>query len=479
MKRPFAVLGGIALISSFLNLYIGLVVSVLFCIASITVLLLKEKRGTFGLLCFILLAVLIVSSLNTWYKQTKIELLAGQRIIEAQIIKLEKEVGYNRITVSTSVGSLRFKAQLFDYIKGNYTEGDRVVFDATLEVPSENIGDYLNSNRIFLNGNVKEIKEINKGANIYKVFYNIKNYIEEELLETVGRETATPLIAIMTGNQNYFDLATDRAIKATGTSHIMVVSGLHLGIICGALTGFLKSLNAKPKTLFLGGLLAIILVLGVCGFHISAIRPAVTYLVVLIGILIKRRADALNSLGFAVYLITALNPLIAGSVSFLLSISATFGVIYLSPKLQHLLTPQKLNGRKGALVRAMLQIASVSISAMLCTTPILIFTFGYVSVISVVVNLLITYAVSLSLILTVLGVMTSFIPFVGKLILNLSGILARYFMWVINLFGLNERFVLYFDLDGKIVFSALAIILILLIVYKDFKKRKEAAEHAY
>ena len=230
--------------------------------------------------------------------------------------------------------------------------------------------------------------------------------------------------------------------------------------------------------MFLTGFIAIMLVLGVCGFHISAIRSAITYLVMLLGMLIKRRADALNSLGFAVFLIAVLNPQIAGSRSFLLSISATFGVVYLSPKLTNISLPKTLSGVRGSLIKKLCISVLVSVSALICILPILIFTFGYISVASVFVNLLITYAVSLALITTILGVITGLIPLLGTLVLTVASALGSYVMWVINFLGRSEIFVLYFNTGGKFIFSALSVIAIVGIIYLDARKKRKEAEYA-
>ena len=478
MKRTFAVLGGVALAASFVNLYLNSFFAVFFSFLAIAFLIFKNKKNARLLICMVCMLVLILNITNLALKQDMAKDIRGERVIKAQILEVEEHGGYNRITVSTRVDSLRLKAQLSDFSKVNYTQGDTVTLTADLEEPSHSYGQYLSANGIQLYGTVSEISEINRGKGIYKGIYHLRKHIEDTLKNTLGIKGSAPLIAIITGNQSYFDAATERAIKASGTSHIMVVSGLHLGILCGAAVGLLKRFKVRPGFVFLGGIATVFLILALCSFHISAIRAAITYVVMLFGILIQKRADALNSLGFAVFVIVTANPFVAGNVSFLLSISATFGVVVLAPMLKRNCTPFALKGKISLIFGRLLQTLYVSVSALLCTLPILIFYFGSISVAAIFVNIFISYAVSFALTLTALGVLTSFIPFVGKMVLILAASLGGYVMWVINLFGKAERFIIYFDTTSKIIASLIGIAIIFSIIYFDIRRKRKEAHNA-
>jgi len=146
--------------------------------------------------------------------------------------------------------------------------------------------------------------------------------------------------------------------------------------------------------------------------------------------------------------------------------------------LKRICTPFALKGKVSVLYDQFLQALCVSVAALLCALPILIFYFGSISVASIFVNILISYAVSLALTLTALGVLTSFIPFVGKMILLLAASLGGYVMWVINLFGRAERFIIYFDETSKIIASLTGIVIILSIIYFDIKKERKETHNA-
>lgn len=469
MKRPFSILGGAAFAASFLSLFINPIFATIFLLATIVFLVLSKVEKSRVILGVVLLVTLIFSILNFTYCIFVSKDVLGQQEIEAKIIDLDETLGYNRITIKTRVNSIKLKAELLDFSKGSYTKGDLITVKATLEQPSRDEIVYLYSKGVYLCGQVNEVTEKSEGKGIYKLGHCLTEYIKGSIKSSLDNNDSAPLIAILTGDRSSFDKQTESAIKASGTSHIMVVSGLHLGIICGAVVSLLNKVRAGRKTVFLGGTISIFSVLLICGFHISAIRAATTYLVMLVALLIRKQADALNSLGFSVFAIICANPLIAGNVSFLLSVSATFGVIVVAPKLKNICVSKRFDS--NTFLDGLLDAVCVSVSALLCTMPVLIFYFGQISVAAIFVNLLITYAVSLTLILTVIGVLASVIPVVAAVIFNIVAILSRYVMWVINGFGGKEQFVIYFNSKGAVIVSVLSLALMLGIIYFDMKKR--------
>ena len=416
--------------------------------------------------------VLILSLAITTVSIKKSEAFVGEQEINVTVIDIEEKDNFNRVTVKMKVGSTKIKARLFDYNNCEFTKGDNLTIKANLRKPSEDERSYTCSNGIYLVGSINEITQKSSGKGIYKLGYHLTSYIEKTIKQPLDSESAAPIIAFLTGNQDTFDRESEANIKACGTSHVMVVSGLHLGIICGALISLLNRVKANKKTVFLCGVITIFLILLVCGFHISAIRAAITYIVILVGGIIGRRADPLNSLGFAVFLIVVQNPFVVSSVSFLLSITATFGVIFVAPRLENVSFPKR--NKSNLVVKGLTGAICVSVAALLCTTPVLVIAFGQLSLASVFVNVLITYAVTAALILTVLGILTSVIPFISKAIIVIAATIGRYVMWVLEVFGNKEQMLIYFNKTEAAVVSLVSIILILFIIFFGRQKKKGA-----
>jgi len=106
--------------------------------------------------------------------------------------------------------------------------------------------------------------------------------------------------------------------------------------------------------------------------------------------------------------------------------------------------------------------ATITLSATLLTLPVLIYSFGYISTVSVITNLLISYAVTLALSISVIALTLNFcFPFLAKFLFAVCDSLVKYINAVINLFGS-----LPFSVVRLPLWTAfLAVLLIILIFY--------------
>ncbi|MGI6181615.1 MAG: ComEC/Rec2 family competence protein [Agathobaculum sp.] len=172
-----------------------------------------------------------------------------------------------------------------------------------------------------------------------------------------------------------------------GLSHLVAVSGLHIGF----LVAFCYLLFGRKYGTVLS-IPMILLFVPVAGATPSVIRAAVMYLITAGAFLCRREANSLNSLFVALALLLVINPYAIASLSLQLSFMATLGLILFSGKMQRRLSrPFQKCGRFFRKVAAIGAGAiSCSVCAMLFTIPILLTAFGYVSVLSVLSNLLVT-----------------------------------------------------------------------------------------
>ncbi|MBQ0084503.1 MAG: ComEC/Rec2 family competence protein, partial [Clostridiales bacterium] len=131
-------------------------------------------------------------------------------------------------------------------------------------------------------------------------------------------------------------------------------------------------------------------------------------------------------------IMTILNPFIFGSVSFLLSASATAGILVLYPFLAEKYDFK--NKYLSAVWRAVL----VSLSAVICTAPITLIFFGTVNATAIITSVLVSLPVTLALTIGATATLISFIPVIGGVAafpLFITDILIKYFNFTVNLFG--------------------------------------------
>ncbi|MBO7217435.1 MAG: ComEC/Rec2 family competence protein [Clostridia bacterium] len=368
----------------------------------------------------------------------------------------------------------------------SYNIGDRLNVNISSRIEDDKYRNNNLADGIYLSTYVKEIKDVSVAASpFYHTLGKLREFIKTKIYSVCKDDTGGVMLALLTGNRQFISDSLYEKTKICGVTHILVVSGLHVGILSGVLLKFLSKIKLKQKISVIICLLLLFLLVALCDFHSSAIRSVIMGTIMLLGTLISRRADPLNSLGFAVTVMTLINPFIAGSPSFLLSVFATFGVIFLAPMLEYLTYELKLRGRFARILNGAFDIIIVSVSATVCILPISTFYFGYISPLSAPVTVLIGLAVEFSLVLSALGVILSSIPFIKIIaipVFYIAGIFTKYINLVIDFFG-NFSFLL-IDIDPKhsnltFIFSSL-LILTVWILYNNKKlkerKKNDAAE---
>lgn len=290
------------------------------------------------------------------------------------------------------------------------------------------------SEKIYLNGNIEEITDVEKDADpVLSVFEDIRGYIRKTLFSGMKYDEAATLSAVVFGDRSYIDDEFYELIKRAGVSHVMVVSGMHLAIIVSLVT------RISGKLFYSSGVKAVLIFITVlfmtalCGFTKSIIRAGVCYIIYAVSILTRRDNDSVNTLGGAVTVILIAEPMTVFSISFQLSVLSTLGIVAAAvPSVRYITERRFLGGRCDGLLGA----AAVTSFAMLFTLPVTSYVFGCVSSVSVVTNILISFAVTLALGLAAAGlVIYPFIPVIGKCLLNAAGIAAAYINLVIREFG--------------------------------------------
>ena len=219
--------------------------------------------------------------------------------------------------------------------------------------------------------------------------------------ENIGRmlpgEEGALLTALLTGDDRDCSDGLLAALSATGLRHIISVSGLHLSV----LAGFLIKILGRRTGVFLA-LPVVFTYAALVGFPASAVRAAVMQGFVLLAFLLKRDNDSPTALGAAGLVLCAFNPGASLSAGLLLSFAATGGILWAAGPVSARLTARKpKNPLLARLQRYGANTLAVSLAATACTLPITLLYFGSASLLSLPLNLLCLWAVSLSLLLGV------------------------------------------------------------------------------
>lgn len=196
--------------------------------------------------------------------------------------------------------------------------------------------------------------------------------------------------AMAVGDRRYVPDSATLAYRAAGLSHMMVVSGLHLSLLCLLVQRLLRYLCRSKRLVALGCIAFIVLFMFFTGFSPSIVRSGVVHLLVYIGTLLRRRADIYTSLGFAALLLVAANPYASADVGLLLSFTATLGALASSQTATLLRrrwrdTPATLARR---VARRLLVAALTPAWVTLATLPVLVYAGISLTLLSIPMNVI-------------------------------------------------------------------------------------------
>ena len=187
-------------------------------------------------------------------------------------------------------------------------------------------------------------------------------------------QTNNIISALITGERSGISPEVKSAFRRSGASHILALSGLHLGIIYGLLSVILSLLGKNPFARSCRSLLTITS----CALYTYATGagPSITraFLFVLIGEtarLTGRSTDISDTLMAALFIQLLLSPASAAEPGFQLSYAAMAGIAYIFPSLKGF-WPEG----KGGIMRWVWNSAALSIACQITTGPLAYLYFG-------------------------------------------------------------------------------------------------------
>lgn len=163
------------------------------------------------------------------------------------------------------------------------------------------------------------------------------------------------------------------AFRASGTSHILAVSGLHVGIVYLIIMSLLSFLGKRGRWFILKQILILLFLWGyvfITGMPVSVIRAAFMLSLFCIGSLFHKSGFTYNTLAAAAFFILLANPFYLFSVGFQLSFTSVFSILFFQPKLSNLFAP------KLKISRYAWDLITVTTAAQLGVFPLTLYYFG-------------------------------------------------------------------------------------------------------
>lgn len=158
----------------------------------------------------------------------------------------------------------------------------------------------------------------------------IQRALSESLRRLLDENTGGVLAAMVLGDRLALPSAMNSAYRAAGLSHVLVVSGMHVSLLCGDILPHPKRREISYARRRLKALWRAVLALGlvgVTGFTPSVLRAAVAVWVSALGVWVYGPPDALTSLAAAGFLMSVSNAYAVCDVGFELSFAAVLGTL--------------------------------------------------------------------------------------------------------------------------------------------------------
>lgn len=248
----------------------------------------------------------------------------------------------------------------------------------------------------------------------YRAAVAVRKGIKRILSDMLSNHSAGVTRAILLGDKDALSDTVRSDFTKTGTSFLIVVSGLHLSVVVGMVIFLLR--NRSRWIRWAAALVTLIVFTAVTGFAPSVMRAAICVGITYTGFALLRTADGINSLGVAALALTVWNPCAVGDVGILLSFAATFGILLWANPIYLVLRRPIHKGEKESIVNIkricnyFLRTLAASIAGSLWTLPITAIAFGSFSPLVVVISLITAPLASLILIMTVALVILSVFP---------------------------------------------------------------------
>lgn len=214
--------------------------------------------------------------------------------------------------------------------------------------------------------------------------------------------------------------------RALGLSHVLAVSGDHLGLVALGIGALLRRARAPRWSQVLGTMASGAAFAVVTGFQRSALRALGMVVAAGSATLAGRRADGLAALPLAVTAIVACEPWSVFDVGLRLSVLAVGGLL-LFGGLATEWTGAALPERSSE--RIVLPLAW-TLTAQATTLPVAAATFGMVSIVAPVANVVVLPLIPPALTLGVCGALASPLAAPSTLLLRVAGMLLAGSAWV-------------------------------------------------
>ncbi len=184
--------------------------------------------------------------------------------------------------------------------------------------------------------------------------------------------------ALLLGERGRMNPADSRSFQHAGIYHLFAISGAHIAIISFLLFSFFRLLRLPNRMNYAFLILFLVFFALLVEGRPSVLRAAIMAIAFLVGKLIWRNVNLLNTLSISAFILLLINPFNLFSLGFQLTFCATLSIILFFPKIIKYLPrfPLKIS-----------EIFALSLTAQLGVLPLIAVAFNRVTFSSLLLNI--------------------------------------------------------------------------------------------
>lgn len=262
--------------------------------------------------------------------------------------------------------------------------GDRLIYTGYLRPFSSKYESY--SRLMTYRGYVGMIRVIDKNMLIHSCTEpNSLHTIAAERLRRLNLEPDAQSVvsAMAAGDKSLLTPQLRAAYSRSGTSHLLAVSGLHVGIVFMLINLFMWWLPAVRRGHIVRNIVAIILIwlyASIAGFSPSVVRAAIMFSLLQFSLASTSAYVSMNILAATAMFMLIFNPNYLFDISFQLSFIAVGAIVaWGAPLYSYLKSRYKI-------INALIAVLAVGLVSAVATAPLVSHDFGIVSVVGLVIN---------------------------------------------------------------------------------------------
>ncbi|TAE60392.1 MAG: ComEC family competence protein [Bacteroidetes bacterium] len=288
---------------------------------------------------------------------------------------------------------------------------------------------YLNRNGIYHYGYVKQLSVSGEASGLLHLAGEAQSYISARLGQLIPDSVSSGIAqAMYIGDTGQLDPEIRQDFSETGTSHVLSISGMHVGIVYLFLD---KVLSLFGITLLSGGrriknvfIIAILLAyMLITGATAPVVRSVLMFGSILFFRTLWQRYHMLNVLGSAALLQMLIEPAVVSDLGFQLSYLAVLGIVVFVPMME------SWGKHKNKVLQTLSSWVQVTLAATLATLPLIIWNFGQFPTWFILSNVLVAAIGSLLVLSGFLLVCFCWLPYVAEFL----GMVSQYLLQLLQI----------------------------------------------